>query len=116
MVGSDGLNVSPSPSQQKEKQLPNQWGVTKPLSRAGPLELDIQRSKELEKFLVDAGLYESAEEAAKREEVLCRLKQIVKDWVKELTRVRGYTDQNPHDSFPDFPELHLFFIPIFSII
>ncbi|KAL2462610.1 Nuclear poly(A) polymerase 4 [Forsythia ovata] len=100
MVGSDSLNVSPSPSppQQKEKQSPKQWGVTKPLSQAGPLEVDIQRSKELEKFLVDAGLYESAEEAAKREEVLGRLKQIVKDWVKELTRVRGYTDQMVEDA------------------
>ncbi|CAI9773592.1 unnamed protein product [Fraxinus pennsylvanica] len=98
MVGSDSLNVSPSPSQQKEKQLPKQWGVTKPLSPAGPLEVDIQRSKELEKFLVDAGLYESAEEAAKREEVLVRLKQIVKDWVKALTLVRGYTDQMVEDA------------------
>jgi poly(A) polymerase len=43
--------------------------------------------------LVEAGLYESAEESAKREEVLGKLDQIVKDWVKQLTSQRGYTDQ-----------------------
>ena len=75
-----------------------QYGVTKPLSLAGPTEADIQRTKELEKFLVGAGLYESAEEAAKRERVLCQLKQIVKDWVKELTRLRGYNDQMVEDA------------------
>ncbi|PIN26047.1 Poly(A) polymerase [Handroanthus impetiginosus] len=95
MVGSDSLNssLSPSPPPAEKKQPPKQWGVTKPLSLAGPTDADIQRTRELEKFLVDVGLYESAEEAAKREEVLGRLKQIVKDWVKELTRLRGYTDQ-----------------------
>ncbi|OIT36685.1 PREDICTED: nuclear poly(A) polymerase 4-like isoform X2 [Nicotiana attenuata] len=77
---------------------PKQYGVTKPLSLAGPTEADIQRTKELEKFLVGAGLYESAEEAAKRELVLRQLKQIVKDWVKELTRLRGYNDQMVEDA------------------
>ncbi|CAN4098477.1 unnamed protein product [Withania somnifera] len=78
--------------------LPKEYGVTKPLSLAGPMEADIQRTKELEKLLVGAGLYESAEEAAKREEVLCQLKQIVRDWVKDLTRLRGYSDQMVEDA------------------
>ncbi|KAI3797476.1 hypothetical protein L1987_32733 [Smallanthus sonchifolius] len=34
------------------------------------------RTKKLNKFLVDAGLYETKEEAAKREEVLGRLKLV----------------------------------------
>lgn len=72
--------------------------MTKPISVAGPTEVDIQRSLELEKFLVDAGLYESKEEAIKRAEVLDRLGQIVKDWVKQLTRLRGYTDQMVEDA------------------
>ncbi|KAL3824407.1 hypothetical protein ACJIZ3_020436 [Penstemon smallii] len=93
MVGSDS---SPSPLPPTEEQ--KRWGVTKPLSHAGPTDVDIQRNKELEKFLVDSGLYESAEEAVKREEVLSRLKQIVKDWVKDLTRLRGYTDQMVEDA------------------
>lgn len=77
---------------------PRQHGVTKPLSLAGPSEADLLRTKKLNKFLVDAGLYESKEEAAKREEVLGRIKQIVVDWVKQLTRLRGYTDQMVEDA------------------
>ncbi|CAN6194834.1 unnamed protein product [Urochloa humidicola] len=72
---------------------PKQYGITKPLSLLGPVEADLQRTAELEKFLVEAGLYESPEESAKREEVLGQLDQIVKDWVKQLTSQRGYTDQ-----------------------
>ncbi|XP_059643221.1 nuclear poly(A) polymerase 4-like isoform X2 [Cornus florida] len=89
MVSSEGLSASsPLPHQP-----PKQYGVTSPISLAGPTEADTQRSLELEKFLVDAALYESEEEAAKREKVLDRIKQIVKDWVKQLTRLRGYSDQ-----------------------
>ncbi|KAK4410529.1 Nuclear poly(A) polymerase 2 [Sesamum angolense] len=100
MGGSDGFNSlpTPSPPPAEQKQPPKQWGVTRPLSHAGPSEVDIQRTRDLEKFLVASGLYESAEEAARREEVLDRLKQIVKDWVKELTRLRGYTDQMVEDA------------------
>ncbi|KAI7727671.1 hypothetical protein M8C21_001127, partial [Ambrosia artemisiifolia] len=86
MVGSEAL---PSP---------RQHGVTKPLSLAGPSEADLLRTKKLNKFLLDAGLYESQEEAAKREKVLGRIKQIVVDWVKELTRLRGYSDQMVEDA------------------
>ncbi|KAL7152432.1 hypothetical protein ABFS83_04G096800 [Erythranthe nasuta] len=100
MVGSDDFNSlpTPSPPPAEQKDPPMQWGVTKPLSNAGPTDVDIQRTKDLEKFLVDSGLYESAEETAKREEVLDRLKKVVKDWVKELTRLRGYTDQMVEDA------------------
>lgn len=51
MVGSDSLNSSPSPSPSpaEEKLQPKQWGVTKPLSHAGPTDVDIQRNRELEK-------------------------------------------------------------------
>lgn len=70
-----------------------QFGVTKPISMAGPGEIDHQRTSDLEKYLVEAGLYESEEEAAKRLEVLDEIDQIVKGWVKQLTRQRGYTDQ-----------------------
>ncbi|PSR96145.1 Nuclear poly(A) polymerase [Actinidia chinensis var. chinensis] len=88
-MGSEGLSMIPSPKQ---------YGVTRPISTAGPVDVDLQRTVELEKFLVDAGLYESEEEAAKREEVLGRIKEIVKDWVKQLTRLRGYTDQMVEDA------------------
>ncbi|KAI3959982.1 hypothetical protein MKW92_001145 [Papaver armeniacum] len=73
-------------------------GVTNPISIAGPTESDLQRSLELEKFLVDSGLYESKEEAAQREEILSQINQVVKAWVKQLTRQKGYTDQMVEDA------------------
>ncbi|XP_013635902.1 PREDICTED: nuclear poly(A) polymerase 2 isoform X1 [Brassica oleracea var. oleracea] len=74
------------------------YGITKPLSVSGPSAADLKRNLELEKFLVDEGLYESKEETMRREEVLGRIDQIVKDWVKELTHQRGYSDQMTEDA------------------
>ncbi|XP_077217674.1 nuclear poly(A) polymerase 4-like isoform X2 [Tasmannia lanceolata] len=91
MGSSDSLSSSPS-------ETATQFGVTKPISIAGPNEADLQRSLELERFLVDSGLYESKEEAIKREEVLGQIDQIVKAWVKQLTRQRGYIDQMVEDA------------------
>ncbi|KAJ6813637.1 nuclear poly(A) polymerase 4-like [Iris pallida] len=79
-------------------QDPRQYRVTKPISSAGPTEVDLQRTAELEKFLVAAGPYESEEEAGKREEVLGKINQVVKEWVKQLTRQRGYSDQMVEDA------------------
>ncbi|KAF5726851.1 nuclear poly(A) polymerase 4-like [Tripterygium wilfordii] len=93
MVCPEGLTWAASSTPE-----PKQHGVTKPISVAGPTDVDIRRSRELEKFLVNSGLYESKEEAAKREEVLGRLRQIVKCWVQQLTRLRGYTDQMVEDA------------------
>ncbi|GER39497.1 nuclear poly(a) polymerase [Striga asiatica] len=98
MVGSESFGSSPSSAEAEKKQSPKQWGVTRPLSHAGPTDVDIQKNRELEKFLVDSGLHESAEGAAKREEVLDRLRKIVKDWVKDLTRLRGYTEKMVEDA------------------
>ncbi|KAJ4979198.1 hypothetical protein NE237_009978 [Protea cynaroides] len=44
-------------------------------------------------FLVEAGLYESQEEAVYREEVLGRLDQIVKKWIKVVSRAKGFNEQ-----------------------
>ncbi|KAK9666034.1 hypothetical protein RND81_14G155000 [Saponaria officinalis] len=75
-----------------------QFGVTKPISMAGPTALDFKKTRQLENFLVESGLYESQDEAAKREVVLGRLRRIVIDWVKQLTRLKGYTDQMVEDA------------------
>jgi poly(A) polymerase len=45
MVSSEGLSGSPAPAAK-------QYGVTKPLSVAGPTEADRQRSRELEKVCI----------------------------------------------------------------
>ncbi|XP_019430308.1 PREDICTED: nuclear poly(A) polymerase 4-like isoform X1 [Lupinus angustifolius] len=75
-----------------------QFGVTKPISMAGPMSVDLQKTKELEKFLANSGIYETKDQAAKREEVLHRLGQVVKGWVKQITRLRRYTDQMVEDA------------------
>lgn len=71
-----------------------QWlGITEPISLGGPSEYDVIKTRELEKYLRDAGLYESQEEAVSREEVLGRLDQIVKIWVKAISRAKGLNEQ-----------------------
>ncbi|KAA8521866.1 hypothetical protein F0562_012512 [Nyssa sinensis] len=96
MMGSESVSGSsrspPQPAATKK------YGVTKPISLAGPTEADLQRNVELEKVLINSGLYESKEETAKREDVLLCIDQIVKCWVKQLTRQRGYTDQMVEDA------------------
>ncbi|KAI4341513.1 hypothetical protein MLD38_026227 [Melastoma candidum] len=68
-------------------------GITEPISLCGPTEDDLKKTQELEKFLQDAGLYESQAEAVSREEVLGRLDQIVKIWVKSISRAKGLNEQ-----------------------
>jgi poly(A) polymerase len=99
MGSSEGFGASSKPANSSSQVLPSkQYGVTKPISMAGPTVADLKRTQKLEKFLADSGLYESKEEASKREEVLHRLREIVKSWVKQLTRLKGYTDQMVEDA------------------
>ncbi|MBA0694062.1 hypothetical protein Goari_004394 [Gossypium aridum] len=84
---------SPNGSSPQQPRSVKKHGITKPISLAGPVEADIQRNTELEKFLIGSGLYESKEGSSKREEVLGHITEIVKSWVKQLTRQKGYTDQ-----------------------
>ncbi|GMH10794.1 hypothetical protein Nepgr_012635 [Nepenthes gracilis] len=88
MVGSENSNSNS----------PMKYGITEALSLAGPTEADLHRNAELENFLIESGLYESKDEAEKREQVLNRIREIVKAWVKQLTRQRGYTDQMAEDA------------------
>ncbi|KAK3036722.1 hypothetical protein RJ639_030546, partial [Escallonia herrerae] len=68
-------------------------GFSGPISTAGPSELDVVKTRELEQFLADSGLYESKEEAIRREEVLGRLDEIIKIWVKNVCGAKGYSEQ-----------------------
>ncbi|RLM64465.1 nuclear poly(A) polymerase 4-like [Panicum miliaceum] len=63
-----------------------------PISLVGPTPADLESTAELEKLLRGAGLYESPEESAVREEVLRDLQGIVDRWVKQLTFQHGYPD------------------------
>ncbi|KAF8090595.1 hypothetical protein N665_0472s0024 [Sinapis alba] len=69
------------------------YGITEPISLGGPTELDVIKTRALEKYLQDAGLYESNEEAVRREEVLGRLDEIVKTWIKKVSRDKGLSDE-----------------------
>ena len=48
MVSSEGMSGSPPPVAAPVTQ----YGVTKPISMAGPTEVDIQRSRDLEKVYI----------------------------------------------------------------
>ncbi|KAJ1697304.1 hypothetical protein LUZ63_005816 [Rhynchospora breviuscula] len=68
-------------------------GLTEPNSLSGPTDADVIRTRELEKFLADAGLYPTYDDAVLREEVLGRLDQVVKTWIKRVTHAKGYNRQ-----------------------
>lgn len=77
---------------------PPRYGLTDPISVAEPSEDDVLNNKELEKFLVDSGCYQSKDEAIKREEVLGRLDEIVKLWVRNVSQAKGFNDQMVEES------------------
>lgn len=90
-MGSPGLSNRNNGQQQR-------LGITEPISLGGPTEDDVIKSRELEKYLHDAGLYESQQEAVSREEVLGRLDQIVKIWVKTISRAKGLNEELVHQA------------------
>lgn len=98
MVGSESIINSPPPQRRQPAAAVKSYGVTNPISVAGPTEADLIRNAQLEKLLMSSGLYESKEETSRREEVLRRIDGIVKCWVKQLTRQKGYTDQMVEDA------------------
>ncbi|CAK9145353.1 unnamed protein product [Ilex paraguariensis] len=71
-------------------------GITEPISLGGPTEYDVIKTRGLEKFLADVGLYESQEEAISREEVLGRLDQ--EDFFGELHKMLS--------EMPEVTEMH----------
>ncbi|KAF5181022.1 Poly(A) polymerase [Thalictrum thalictroides] len=69
-----------------------------PISLDGPTDFDKIKTQELEKYLWDAGSYESQEEALLSEEVLGKLDQIVKNWVKTVSHKKGFNEQLVHEA------------------
>uniref|UniRef100_N1QVX9 Poly(A) polymerase n=1 Tax=Aegilops tauschii TaxID=37682 RepID=N1QVX9_AEGTA len=66
--------------------------MASPIFLVGPTPADHESTAQLEKHLREAGLHESAEETAAREDVLRDLQGIVDRWVKQLTTQREYPD------------------------
>ncbi|CAJ1936707.1 unnamed protein product [Sphenostylis stenocarpa] len=85
-MGSPGFSNLNNAQQQR-------LGITEPISLGGPTDYDVLKTRELEKYLEDAGLYENQKESVSREEVLGRLDQIVKIWVKNISRAKGLNEQ-----------------------
>ncbi|XP_008663499.2 nuclear poly(A) polymerase 1 [Zea mays] len=73
-------------------------GVTEPISLSGPTEKYLMQTAEVEKYLSDARLDERQDEAILREEVLGKLDQTVKAWIKKATRISGYGEQFVHEA------------------
>jgi len=69
------------------------YGVSEPVSRAYPTPYDLKLTAELEKSLQSHNLYESSEEGDLREEILGKLNVIVKEWVRQASIAKGYTEQ-----------------------
>ncbi|MCO5574601.1 hypothetical protein L7F22_028389 [Adiantum nelumboides] len=63
------------------------------LSSCVPTEGDLWRDHQLGLFLASAGVFESTQESTLRAEVLGRLDQTVKMWVKKVCSNRGFSHQ-----------------------
>jgi len=72
---------SKSPSAAQTKNL----GMTAPISTAGPEEKDLELTKQLKTALEPHGCFESEEELNHRMDVLSRLNELVRKWIKETS-------------------------------
>ncbi|KAL6041167.1 polynucleotide adenylyltransferase [Balamuthia mandrillaris] len=72
---------------------PKRYGMTDPISLAGPKAHDLELTKNLENALrEDFHLFESPEESQQREEVLGRLQAIANEWVKKVSMDLGLSE------------------------
>lgn len=60
-------------------------GVTSPISTLTPRADEIEKTKDLEKVLFQFNLFESDEELAHRMEVLSKINELVKTWIKAVS-------------------------------
>jgi poly(A) polymerase len=65
------------------------FGVTDPISTAGPTPVDYRLTRELEECLHANSLYESKSEQQDRERVLVELSHLVKEWVRAVALFQG---------------------------
>ncbi len=67
-------------------------GVTPPISEAGPTEREKEVTKALQTYLEKEGVFESADESRKREEVLGKLDSLVKEFVVRVSIQKGMSE------------------------
>lgn len=77
------------------------YGITSPISEAGPTEDDLKRTEALDKCLRQYKVYESDDELNSRMEVLRKINTLVKEWVKQvsLSKVGVLKRRNSNRSF-----------------
>ena len=63
------------------------------LSNEAPTPRELQQSGALEVVLREYDCYESAGESVRREEVLGRLDMLVKEWIRRVSKEKGYPEQ-----------------------
>ncbi|KAG8082953.1 hypothetical protein GUJ93_ZPchr0014g47011 [Zizania palustris] len=85
---------------------PPQCVVTEAISLVGPTSVDLETTAHLETLLQEAGLYETPDETAVREDVLRELQGIIDRWVKFLTDQRGYSDGQGFGIRTEWSEIH----------
>lgn len=61
------------------------WGVTDPISIAGPTTKDVELSAKLEALLREMKQFEPPEESQEREEALGHINLLVKEWVHKVS-------------------------------
>ena len=71
--------------QQKPPQQQSHLGITEPISKSGPKELDLRATTELEKCLHCYELFECELELNKRCLILASLNKMLREWVRELS-------------------------------
>lgn len=60
-------------------------GMTSAISTAGPKEIDLKLTKDLEEALKPHAVFESVEEMTHRMEILSKLDFLVKNWVRDIS-------------------------------
>lgn len=61
------------------------YGITSPISLAGPTAKDEMLSQKVLETIEPYGVFETAEEVEKKQEVLRKLNQLVKEFVRRIS-------------------------------
>jgi len=75
-----------------------QYGITPPILTTPPTDADRYFTDCLERVLRGFNLYETPEQSAKREEVLGKLNQLVREWVQQVCMAKGLSEQLAKDA------------------
>jgi poly(A) polymerase len=77
----------------QEPQQQQRWGVTNPLSLAGPTENDLKLNEQFLAELQQEPVYEGKEEAQHRERVLVELTEVVNRWLMDASKKKGFSEE-----------------------